>query len=165
MLKLKLQYFSHLMRRTDSLEKTMLLGKIEDGRRKERQRMRWLDDLTDLMDVSWTSSGIWCWTGKPGILQSMGLQRVGHKLVTEVNWTDRLHRWLSGKEPTCQFRRHVFHPWVRKLPWRREQLPTLVFCLENYMDREAWWATVLGITKNWKQLNNSTIQICFLLLP
>ena len=52
MLKLKLQYFGHLMRRTDSLEKTLLLGKIEGGRRRGQQRMRWLDGITDLMDVS-----------------------------------------------------------------------------------------------------------------
>ena len=52
MLKLKLQYFGHLMRRTDSLEKTLRLGKIEDGRRRGRQRMRWLDDITDTMDMS-----------------------------------------------------------------------------------------------------------------
>ena len=51
MLKLKLQYFGHLMRRTDSLEKTLMLGKIE-GRRRGRQRMRWLDGITDSMDVS-----------------------------------------------------------------------------------------------------------------
>ena len=52
MLKLKLQYFGHLMRRTDSLEKTLMLGKIESGRRRGRQRMRWLDGITDSMDVS-----------------------------------------------------------------------------------------------------------------
>ena len=52
MLKLKLQYFGHLMQRTDSLEKTLMLGKIEGRRRKERQRMRWLDGITDSMDMS-----------------------------------------------------------------------------------------------------------------
>ena len=52
MLKLKFQYFGHLMRRTDSLEKTLMLGKIEGGRRRGRQRMRWLDGITDLMDMS-----------------------------------------------------------------------------------------------------------------
>ena len=52
MLKLKLQYFGHLMRRTNSLEKTLMLGKIEGGRRRGRQRMRWLDGITDSMDVS-----------------------------------------------------------------------------------------------------------------
>ena len=52
MLKLKLQYFGHLMQRTDSLEKTLMLGKIEGGRRRGRQRMRWLDGITDSMDIS-----------------------------------------------------------------------------------------------------------------
>ena len=52
MLKLKLQYFGHLMQRTDSLEKTLMLGKIEGGRRRGRQRMRWLDGITDVMDMS-----------------------------------------------------------------------------------------------------------------
>ena len=52
MLKLKLQYFGHLMRRADSLEKTLILGGIGDRRRRERQRMKWLDGITDLMDVS-----------------------------------------------------------------------------------------------------------------
>ena len=52
MLKLKLQYFGHLMQRTDSMEKTLMLGKIEGGRRRRRQRMRWLDGITDSMDMS-----------------------------------------------------------------------------------------------------------------
>ena len=52
MLKLKLQYFGHLILRVDSFEKTLMLGKIEDRRRRERQRMRWLDGITDLMDMS-----------------------------------------------------------------------------------------------------------------
>ena len=59
MLKLKLQYFGHLMQRTDSFEKTLMLGKTEDRRRRGRQRMRWLDGVTDLMDMSFTNSGIW----------------------------------------------------------------------------------------------------------
>ena len=53
MLRLKLRYFDHLMQRTDSLEKTLILGKIEGGRRRRRQRMRWLDDITDSVDMSW----------------------------------------------------------------------------------------------------------------
>ena len=54
MLKLKLQYFGHLMRRTDSLKKTLMLGKTEDRRRRGQQRMRWLDDITDSVDMSFS---------------------------------------------------------------------------------------------------------------
>ena len=78
MLKLKLQYFGHLMQRTDSLEKTLMLGKIEGGRRRGQQRMRWLDGITDSVDMSLSNSGSWRWTGKPGVLRSMGWQRVRH---------------------------------------------------------------------------------------
>ena len=84
LLKLKLQYFGHLMRRTDSLEKTLMLGKIEGKRRRGRQRMRgWMASLTPWTWV-WVSSGSWWWTGKPAVLQSLGSQRVGHEWVTEL---------------------------------------------------------------------------------
>ena len=86
MLKLKLQYFGHLIRRTDSLEKTLMLGKIEGRRRRGRQRMRLLDDITDSMDMGLGDSRSWWWTGRPGVLQFMGSQRVGHDWVTELNW-------------------------------------------------------------------------------
>ena len=85
MLKLKLQYFGHLMRRTDSLEKTLMLGKIE-GRRTGWQKMRWLDGITDSMDMSWANSRKWWRTGKPGMLQSMESRRVRHDWATELNW-------------------------------------------------------------------------------
>ena len=84
--KLKLQYFGHLTQRTDSFEKTLNLGKIE-GRRRGWQRMRWLDGITDSIDTSWVSSRSWWWTGRPGVLQSMKSQRVGHDWLTELNWT------------------------------------------------------------------------------
>ena len=85
MLKLKLQYFGRPMGRIDSLEKTLMLGKIEGRRRKGQQRMRWLDDVTDSMDMSLSKLQGWWWPGKPGVLQSMGLQTVLHDWETELN--------------------------------------------------------------------------------
>ena len=92
MLKLKLQYCGYLMRRTDSFEETLMLGTIE-GRRRRRgcQKMRWLDGTTDLMAMSLTSSKSWWWTGKPGMLQSMGSERVGHYWVTKLNNLEVYH--------------------------------------------------------------------------
>ena len=87
MLKLKLQYFGHLTQRADSFENlSLMLGKIEVGRRRGRQRMRWLGDFTDSMTWVWVGSGSWWWTGRPGMLQSMGSQRIRHDWATELNW-------------------------------------------------------------------------------
>ena len=72
MLKLKLQYFGHLMRRGDSFEKTLMLGKTEGRRRRGQQRMRWLDSMGMSLSKLWELV-----TGRPGVLQSMGLQRFG----------------------------------------------------------------------------------------
>ena len=87
MLKLKLQYFDHLMQRTDWLEKTLMLGKIEGRRRRGWKRLKWLNDITESMDMGLSKPRSWWWTGKPGVLQSMGSQRVGHDWATELNWT------------------------------------------------------------------------------
>ena len=83
MLKLKLQYFGHLMRRADSFEKTLMLGKIEGRRRRRRQRMIWLDGITDSMDMSLSRLWELVMDRKPGMLQSMG-----HK---ELDMTEELN--------------------------------------------------------------------------
>ena len=84
MLKLKLWYFGHLMRRVDSLEKTLMLGGIGSKKRRGRQRMRWLNGITNLMDMGLVESGSWLWTGRPGVLWFMGSQKVGHDSATEL---------------------------------------------------------------------------------
>ena len=84
MMKLKLQYFGHLMRRVDLLEKTLMLGGIGGRRKRGRQRMRWLDGITDSWAWVWVNSGSWWWTGRPGVLWFMGSQRVGNDWATEL---------------------------------------------------------------------------------
>ena len=81
--------------KTDLFEKTLLLEKIEGGRRTGWQRMRWMATPTQWTGV-WVISRSWCWTGKSGILQPMGLQRFGHNLVTEFNWTECIRGEISA---------------------------------------------------------------------
>ena len=127
MLKLKLQYFGHLMRRADSFEKTLLLGKIEGRRRRGWQRMRWLDGITNSMNMNLGKCGTWWWTGRPGVLQFMESQRVGHDWATELNWTDsESWNWDHHKKSNNAPRNHTSQCMeVRKgvsVHWHREQI-------------------------------------------
>ena len=131
-LKLKLQYFGHLMWRADSFEKTLMLGKIEGGGEgDDRGWDGWMASPTQWTWV-WVDSGSWWWTGRPVVLQFMGSQRVGHDWATELNWTELKHSlgllsWLSDKESTCQGRRcgiSEFDLWVMKIPWSKKWQPT-----------------------------------------
>ena len=94
MLKLKLQYFGHLMWRANLLEKTPMVGKIKGRRRRRWQRMRWLDGITDSTDMSLSQLRIWWWTGKPGVLQSMGSQR---------DMTERLNNDYELRKSRCMY--------------------------------------------------------------
>ena len=108
MLKLKLWYFGHLIWRSDSLEKTLMLGGIGGRRRRGWQRMRWLDGITDSMVVS-LNSGSWCWTGRPGVLRFTGSQRAGHDWATDLIWIQLSHK---KEKFFCHFQQYG---WT----WRR----------------------------------------------
>ena len=100
MLKLKLQYFGHLMQRTDSLEKTLMLGKIE-GQRRGRQRMRWLDHITGLMNVSLSKLRELVMDREAWRAASYGFQRAGHDWANEVNYTELFKLSTTAVAPWC----------------------------------------------------------------
>ena len=89
MLKLKFQYFGYLIWRADTFEKTPFCKGLKAGEGDDRRRDGWMASVTQWTWV-WVDSGSWGWTGRPGMLQSMRLQRVGHDWATEMNWTENL---------------------------------------------------------------------------
>ena len=97
------------------MEKTLTLGGIGGRRKRGRQRMRWLDASRTRWTWVWVNSGSWWWTGRPGMLRFMGLQRVGHDWVTEQNWTG-----LNGASLVAQIIKRLpemRETWVRSLGW------------------------------------------------
>ena len=118
MLKLKIQYFGHLIRRTDSLEKTLMLGKIEDRRRRGQQRMRRLDGITTQWTWVWVNSGSWWWIGRPGVLQSLvheiakGWTQLSELTVTTATILKDACSLEENYEKTRQFSKKQRHHFV-----------------------------------------------------
>ena len=137
MLKLKVQYFEYLMWRTDSFQKTLTLGKIEGRTRRGRQGMRWWMASASQWIWVWVNSRSWWLTGRPGVLQSMGSQRVRHDWATELNPSFHLVKAMIfpvvmyGCETTlikkaeCQ-RIDAFKMWcwrrLSRVPWTAKEI-------------------------------------------
>ena len=173
-LMLKHQYFGHLMQRTDSLEKTLMLGKMRvGGEGDDREWHGWMASAT--RSWVWVSSGSWWWTGKSGMLQSMGSQRIRHDWVTELSWkTGRNTYVISMYVFFCVSCDHVLCVWSYRCASvvcmyisvyaqvvyvkfvcayvytsEKAMAPPLHYsCLENPRDGGAWWAAIYGVAQS-----------------
>ena len=145
MLKLRLQIFHHLMPWTDSLEKTLMLGKIQGWRRKGWQSMRWMDDIINSMDMSLFNPGSWWWTGKPGMLPLWGCKESEN--IEQLNWTERLQA-SKNLEPF-----QIFPIYIKEPLGGGNGNPLQNSCWENPMDRRDWQAAAHGVTNGWTWLS------------
>ena len=138
--KLKLQYFGHLMRRTDSLEKTLILVKIEGRRKRGWQRMRWLDGITDSMDIS--LSKLW-----EMVKDGEAWHAVVHGIAKSWTWLRNLTATTVGF-PGGSEGDPGSTPRSGRFPGEENGNPLQYSCLENSMDRWSRWATVHGVPKS-----------------
>ena len=160
MLKLKLQYFGHLMRRVDSLEKTLMLRGIGGGRRRRWQRMRWLDGITDSMGMSLGKLRELVMDREAwrAVIHGVAKSRTRLRDWTELNWTE-LNPWQGfpcssdGEESACNARNLGSVPGLGRSTGGGLCKPLQWSYLETPMDRGAWQAAVHGVTKSRTRLS------------
>ena len=154
MLKLRLQYFGHLMWRTDTLEKTLMLGKIEGKFKRGQQWMRWFYGITiNDMSLSKVQELVMDWETWRVAVHGIAKSQTWLSDWTELKWTEWLPKWLCCKDITCPCRRRSrceFDSWVSKIPQWRKWQPTPVFLPEKFRGQRSLLSYNTWGCKEWR---------------